>query len=104
MTNTTIERDANTMTSEQRERLIFDNCMNGNIEDMAARVEHVMDTMSDATALQFYGQVCGLDAMAWAANDGSDKQIDKICLLDLLIDAVAPDLIARGYAPHMQSR
>jgi hypothetical protein len=68
---------------------------------MAERCERIMYTMSDATALQFYSQVCGLDAMAWAANDGSNKQIDKICFLDLLIDVLAPDLITRGYAPHI---
>jgi hypothetical protein len=97
--NTTIidHTDANIMTAEQMDHLIFKHILAVGIDAQAAETKTLMDAMDNETALRFYGQVCGLNAMAWAESNMDCAS------LDFLIDIVAPLLEARGYVPEMQS-
>jgi hypothetical protein len=104
MNTTTIDHtDANMMTVEQMEHFILELILAAEVNARAAKTKMLMDAMKNKTALRFYGQVCGLFAMAAAANEGSAPHFNTISGLEALIDIVAPLLEARGYVPQMQS-
>ena len=102
MNTTTInDTDANMMTGEQMEHFILEHCFTDGIDGVAPKTKALMDAMSNATTLRFYGQVCGLDAMAWAQSDGSEQCLDKISSLDILLEIVGLHLQERGYVPQI---
>ena len=68
-------------------------------EEITAAIGVMLQDMRHNDALRVYGVACGINAMAWAANDGSNASIETISKLDALLDALAPLLQARGYVP-----